>query len=84
MKKFLFGTLILLTLFSVTSCVKVNFEEGEAVTPAPDPTSNVITGVISSSKFYAKGKWILKGYVYVTNGATITFEAGWAIWLPSP
>ncbi|MEO7394176.1 MAG: hypothetical protein ABIU11_04490 [Chitinophagaceae bacterium] len=76
MKKFLFGTLTLLTLFSVTSCVKVNFDEGEAVTPAPDPTSNVITGVISSSKFYAKGKWVLKGYVYVTDGATITFEAG--------
>jgi hypothetical protein len=32
--------------------------------------------VISSSKFYAKGKWILKGYVYVVDGATVTFEAG--------
>ncbi len=76
MKKFLFGTLTLLSLFSVTSCVKVNFDEGEVVTTPTDPTSNVITGVISSSKFYAKGTWILKGYVYVTNGATITFEAG--------
>jgi len=76
MKKFLFGTLTMLTLFSVTSCVKVNFEEGEAVVVTPDPTSNVITGVISSSKFYAKGKWVLKGYVYVTDGATVTFEAG--------
>jgi len=76
MKKILFGTLILVTIFSATSCVKVNFDEETAVTPTPDPTSNIITGVISSSKFYAKGKWILKGYVYVTNGATITFEAG--------
>jgi hypothetical protein len=76
MKKFLFGTLTFLSLFSVTSCVKVNFDEGEVVTTPTDPTSNVITGVISSSKFYAKGTWILKGYVYVTNGATITFEAG--------
>ena len=76
MKKILFGTLTLISLFSVTSCVKVNFDEGTAVTPTPDATSNIITGVISSSKFYAKGKWILKGYVYVTNGATITFEAG--------
>jgi hypothetical protein len=76
MKKFLFGTLTLLSLFSVTSCVKVNFDEGEVVTAPTDPTSNVISGVISSSKFYAKGKWILKGYVYVTDGATITFEAG--------
>ncbi len=77
MKKMLLGALILTTIISVTSCVKVTFDEGTtSVTPTPDPTSNIITGIISSSKFYAKGKWILKGYVYVTNGATITFEAG--------
>ncbi len=76
MKKIIFGTLALVALLGATSCVKVNFEEGETVTVTPDPTSNIITGVISSSKFYAKGKWILKGYVYVTDGATITFEAG--------
>ncbi|MBL7724366.1 MAG: hypothetical protein JNK27_09450 [Chitinophagaceae bacterium] len=76
MKKILFGALAFIALFSTPSCVKVNFDEGEVITPAPDPTSNVITGVISSSKFYAKGKWVLKGYVYVTEGATITFEAG--------
>ncbi|MEQ1677372.1 MAG: hypothetical protein ABL876_11760 [Chitinophagaceae bacterium] len=76
MKKILFGTLTLVTLLGATSCVKVNFEEGETITTPPDPTSNIITGVISSSKFYAKGTWILKGYVYVTDGATITFEAG--------
>ncbi|HRA73550.1 MAG TPA: hypothetical protein PLB11_12110, partial [Flavobacterium sp.] len=75
MKKILFGTLMLASLFSVTSCVKVNFDDGGTVV-GPVVESNVITGVISSSKFYAKGKWILKGYVYVTNGATITFEAG--------
>ena len=76
MKKIFLGTLILITIFSSTSCVKVNFEDGGAIVTPVDPTSNIITGVISSSKFYAKGKWILKGYVYVTNGATITFEAG--------
>jgi hypothetical protein len=76
MKKILFGTLILVTIFSATSCVKVNFDDGGTTVTPPDPTSNIITGIISSSKFYAKGKWILKGYVYVTNGATITFEAG--------
>lgn len=80
MKKILFGTLILVTIFSTTSCVKVNFDDGGGgITPAPDPNSNIITGIISSSKFYAKGKWILKGYVYVTNGASITFEAGCVI-----
>lgn len=65
-------------LLSATACVKVTFDEGGGgTTPAPvDPNSNVISGVISSSKFYAKGKWILKGYVYVIDGATVTFEAG--------
>ena len=77
MKK-LFLALSLVLVLGAVSCVKVNFDDGDDTggTGTIDPTSNVITGVISSSKFYAKGKWILKGYVYVTNGATITFEAG--------
>ncbi|HPG10658.1 MAG TPA: hypothetical protein PLU37_03950 [Chitinophagaceae bacterium] len=78
MKKILFGTLILGSLFSVTSCIKVNFDETTTTTPTPTE-SNVITGIISSSKFYAKGTWILKGYVYVTEGATVTFEKGCVI-----
>ncbi len=76
MKKILFGTLVLVSLLSVTSCVKVNFDEGGTTTQPVDSTSNVITGTISSSRFYAKGKYVLKGYVYVTEGATLTFEAG--------
>lgn len=79
MKKILFGTLMLAGLFSVTSCVKVNFDDGGTVVTPPTGETNIISGVISSSKFYAKGKWILKGYVYVTEGATITFEAGCVI-----
>jgi hypothetical protein len=77
MKKLLLALSLVLVLGAV-SCVKVNFDDGDdsGGTGTIDPTSNVITGVISSSKFYAKGKWILKGYVYVTNGATVTFEAG--------
>lgn len=78
MKQLLFSALISILLFGASSCVKVTFEDGgggNAVVPT-DPNSNVITGVISSSKFYAKGKWILKGYVYVVDGATVTFEAG--------
>lgn len=74
MKQILLGVMAF-SLF-VTSCVKVNFDEGRTTTPPQDSTSKVITGVINSSKFYAKGTWILKGYVYVTQGATITFEAG--------
>lgn len=76
MKKILLGALVLSTIFGATSCVKVNFDES-IVGPGPiDSTSNVISGTISSSRFYAKGKYILKGYVYVTEGATLTFEAG--------
>jgi len=76
MNKFLSGTLFLAALLSVTSCIKVNFEEGDTVAPPPDPNSNVITGKITTSRYFARGTYILKGYVYVTEGATITFEAG--------
>lgn len=77
MKKLLFA-LSLVTVLGAVSCVKVNFDDSDDTGGGGtvDPNSNVISGVISSSKFYAKGKWILKGYVYVTEGATITFEAG--------
>ncbi|MFM2139597.1 MAG: hypothetical protein RJA57_1904 [Bacteroidota bacterium] len=80
MKKVLYAACMFLALASATSCVKVNFNDGgPAPDPTPDPTSNVIQGTISSSRFYAKGKWVLKGYVYVTEGATVTFEAGCVI-----
>lgn len=76
MKKLLFGSLLLVTIFGATSCVKVNFDDdGGTVTPT-DPTSNVINGIISSSRYYAKGVYVLKGYVYVTDGAILTFEPG--------
>ncbi|MGK2862462.1 MAG: hypothetical protein ACSLE0_11040 [Chitinophagaceae bacterium] len=76
MKKIVLGTLVLASLLSITSCVKVNFDEGGAITQPADSTSNVITGTVSSSRFYAKGKYVLRGYVYVAEGATLTFEAG--------
>jgi hypothetical protein len=76
MKKILFGTLIVTALFSSTSCVKVYFEDETVAAPPADSTSNVIAGKITTSRFYARGIYILKGYVYVTEGATLTFEAG--------
>jgi hypothetical protein len=80
MKKILFGMLTLLTITGSMSCVKVSFEDGEVSPVDPvNPTSNIITGTISTSRLYVKGKYILKGYVYVTNGATLTFEPGCVI-----
>ena len=76
MKKILFGTLALVSILGVTSCVKVNFDEGATINQPVDSTSNVITGTVTSSRFFPKGKYVLRGYVYVTEGATLTFEAG--------
>ncbi|MBL7728608.1 MAG: hypothetical protein JNM68_13015 [Dinghuibacter sp.] len=76
MKQFLFGMLILTTIFGATSCVKVEFNEGDDAPVVPNPTSNVISGNITTSRVYTRGKYILKGYVYVTDGATLTFEPG--------
>src|SRR5687768_8062578 len=76
MKKTFLSALMLVSLFSVTSCIKVNFEDDQTVITPTNPTTNVISGIITSSRLYTKGKYILKGYVYVTNGATLTFEPG--------
>jgi hypothetical protein len=77
MKRLLPALLMLSLVLGMSSCVKVNFDEdnGTVVNPT-DPNANVITGIISSSRYYAKGTYVLKGYVYVTNGATLTIEAG--------
>ena len=77
MKKVFFGAFVI-TLISVSSCVKVNFDEGGNVNPI-DSTGNIsrtISGTISTSRFYPKGTYTLRGYVYVTDGTTLTFEAG--------
>ena len=74
--KQIFFVALLATIIGASSCVKVNFDDDENIITPVDPTSNIISGVISSSRYYPRGKFILKGYVYVTNGATLTFEAG--------
>ena len=80
MNKFLSGVLAVVLISSITSCVKVTFEDGDGTSAPPvDSTSNIIQGIITSSRFYPRGNYILKGYVYVTEGATLTFEAGCVI-----
>lgn len=86
MKKIILGVLAI-NLFAITSCLKVNFEEvvnntTTAPTNAPtdpqDPATNggVIQGIINKSYYLPKGKYTLKGYVYITDGNTLTIAAG--------
>ena len=66
------------TTLTMNSCVKVNI--GDDIvgrdTTATNAPSNVIEGTIDKSITLAKGKYTLKGYVYVNNNATLTIEAG--------
>lgn len=65
---------LLLGSIVVTSCTKK--DDDETITPV---TGNkvILTGNITENKtLKAADTVILKGYVYVTNNATITFEAG--------
>ncbi|HEY0679011.1 MAG TPA: hypothetical protein VGD17_12040 [Chitinophagaceae bacterium] len=74
MKK-LVGFSLLVMLF--TSCVKVDMDDDDGVTnPPPTGTTSVLEGTIDKSMTLPKGKYTLKGYVYVNNGAILTFEAG--------
>jgi hypothetical protein len=79
MKKVLFFGVIL--IFTITSCVKVTFNEDFSSTggSVTDTLSSIITGKIIQTRNYKKGKYILKGYVYVTNNAQLIFEPGCVI-----
>ena len=78
----------MLAIVSVTtgSCIKVDFTEnitnnnsgGGGATDPQDPATNggVIQGIIVKDYFLPKGKYTLKGYVYVTEGNTLTIAPG--------
>lgn len=70
MKKLLLIGLIL----SVLSC---NVDLGGDEIPSNIPTSNVITGTINTTTTLTSDReWILKGYVYITDGATLKIQPG--------
>lgn len=84
MKRFLFTTVIAASLVVAlmttnTSCVKVNFDETQVIdtsgTGGPG-TPTTLQGRIDNSLSLPKGKYTLKGFVYVGSGATLTFAAG--------
>src|SRR5690242_9514404 len=70
--KILLAALSVATMFA--SCSSNDDE------PTPPPTtggSTNIRGVISSDMTLTKDKtWTLRGFVYVTNGATLTIQPG--------
>ena len=79
-------TLLSLTLalsFSVSSCtIDINDGDNGSTTVTPGTTESVLngsgtlSGTISKDILIKKGTYILDGIVKVTNGATITIEAG--------
>jgi hypothetical protein len=80
MKQLFIAALAALTF---ASCVKVNFEEnpgggtGNNNGNTDDPNvTKILQGTYDKSVTLRKGKYTLKGYVYVNNGASITFEPG--------
>ncbi len=83
MKKMLFGAMAA-ALIIISSCVKVDFNEnitqggGSGNTDPQDPVTNggFIQGILNKSYTLPKGKYTLKGYVYVTDGNTLTITAG--------
>lgn len=83
MKRFLFTTaiaasLVIALMTTNTSCVKVNFDESQIVdTSGNGPgTPETLQGRIDNSLTLPKGKYTLKGFVYVGSGATLTFAPG--------
>ena len=77
MKKFLFG-LLSIAVMGATSCSKGS-DDNTPVVPT-DTTNVTLTGDISTNTtLYANKKYTLKGFVYVTNQATLTIEPGTVI-----
>lgn len=62
----------------ITSCIKVDISDDVVAsdTTGTNAPSNIIEGTIDKSVTLPKGKYTLKGYVYVNNNATLTIEAG--------
>jgi hypothetical protein len=84
MKRIILSVLAL-AVFGLSSCLKVNFEEyitnnngGSSATDSQDPATNggVIQGILTKDYFLPKGKYTLKGYVYLTEGNTLTIAPG--------
>jgi hypothetical protein len=76
MKRIKQALVVAIGAVALSSCIKVNFNDGYSSTNNTDTASTVLEGTIDKSRTLTKGKYTLKGYVYVNNGATLTIEAG--------
>jgi hypothetical protein len=84
MKKLISLTAIAAIVFN--GCVKVNIDDSVVNNGGNNPgtgtlqeriiASKTITGIVNEIVELPKGKYTLKGYVYVNNRATIRFAAG--------
>lgn len=82
MKKF--GFILAAITIGFTSCIKVEVDNSSTGTTTPIPgtlqeqiiASKVLTGNINEPVELPKGKYTLKGYVYVNSRATLRFAAG--------
>lgn len=74
MKSLKFLAILLLGSVIITSCTKKEEDE----TPSPTSGSKVVLqgNIIADKVLKATDTVVLKGYVYVQSGVTITFEAG--------
>jgi hypothetical protein len=68
---------------SFTSCIKVSIDNSSTGGDGGGGSeqdeiirSGIITGTLESSVTLPKGKYILRGYVYVAGGSTLTFAPG--------
>lgn len=82
MKKF--GFIIAVFTISFTSCIKVEVDNSSTGSATPPPgtlqeqiiATRILTGNINEPVELPKGKYTLKGYVYVNSRATLRFAAG--------
>ena len=85
MKQLLWSFAAALTL-GFTGCIKVNIDDSTVNNGSTTPvgttlqdkfiSSKVITGVVNENVELPKGKYTLKGYVYINNRARLTIAAG--------
>lgn len=69
----------LLSLFALSAIIFSCSDDDELVVPpvVPPTVDTVLLGSLTSSKTLTSDRtWILKGYVYVTNGVTLTIQPG--------